>query len=197
MKALLTALVALAAWPVAAGAWTPDPKLQRQLSQGLAWADVQPSADGAGLIHAAVDIDAPPRTVWAVMTDCRMASRLISSVTSCRVVQGDQRTGWDVREHVTKANFFVPEMHNVFRSDYQPYSLIRFHRLSGDLRIEEGEWRLEPIKGGAGTEVIYVNRIAANLFAPAFLVRASLKRDTPKALLNLRREAMGAVRRGA
>ncbi len=161
-----------------------------------AWADVQPSTDGAGLIHAAINIAAPPRTVWAVMTDCRMASRLITTMTSCRIVDGDQRSGWDVREQVTKANFFVPEMRNVFRSDYHPYTVIRFHRTSGDLKIMEGEWRLEPINGGAGTQLIYVNRIAANVVAPAFLVRASLKRDTPKALMNLRRESVQAAQHG-
>ncbi len=176
-------------------AWAPDAQLQRQLVRGESWAEVLPAEDGAGLIHAAIDIAAPPKVVWAVMTDCRMASRLIVSVTSCRVVQGDQRSGWDVREQVTKANFFVPELRNVFRSDYQPYSLIRFHRLSGDLKIEEGEWRLAPIDGGAGTQVIYVNRIAANILAPAFAVRASMKHDTPKVLLDLRRESLAAARK--
>jgi hypothetical protein len=193
--ALASLSVFSSAATAAIGAWTPDAKLQRELSRGVAWAEVLPSADDAGLIHAAIDIDAPPRVVWAVMTDCRLAARLVTSVTSCRIVQGDQRAGWDVREQVTKASLFVPELHNVFRSDYQPYSLIRFHRLGGDMRVEEGEWRLEPIKGGAGTQVIYINRVAVNLLAPAFLVRAGLKRDTPKVLLNLRREAMAAAHR--
>src|ERR1022692_3252370 len=169
----LTILGALMASATSALAWAPDAQLQRQLVRGESWAEVLPADDGAGLIHAAIDIAAPPRVVWAVMTDCRMASRLVVSVTSCKVMQGDQRNGWDVREQVTKGNFFVPVLHNVFRSDYQPYSLIRFHRLSGDLRIEEGEWRLAPIDGGAGTQVPYVNRVAANIIAPAFAVRAS------------------------
>jgi hypothetical protein len=191
----LTVLGALLAGATGALAWTPDAQLERELVRGDSWAEVLPAADGAGLIHAAIDIAAPPRTVWAVMTDCKMAARLVSSVTSCRIMQGDQRSGWDIREQVTKANFFVPTIRNVFRSDYQPYSLIRFHRTSGDLRIEEGEWRLSPINGGAGTEVTYVNHIAANIVAPAFIVRASMKKDTPKVLLNLRRESLAAARK--
>lgn len=191
----LTILGALLASATSASPWAPDAKLQHELVRGESWAEVLPAEDGAGLIHAAIDIAAPPRVVWAVMTDCRMASRLVVSVTSCKVMLGDQRNGWDVREQVTKGNFFVPVIHNVFRSDYQPYSLIRFHRLSGDLRIEEGEWRLAPIDGGAGTQVTYVNRIAANIIAPAFAVRASIKKDTPKVLINLRRESLAAARR--
>src|SRR5471030_1547383 len=122
----LAALGALLAGATGAMAWTPDNQLQRQLARGESWAEVLPADDGAGLIHAAIDIAAPPSVVWAVMTDCRMASRLVITVTSCTVMQGDQRTGWDVREQVTRGNFFVPVIHNVFRSDYQPYSLIRF-----------------------------------------------------------------------
>ena len=83
------------------------------------------------------------------MTDCRLASKLVVNVTSCKVLQSDAKARWDVREQVTRGGLFFPPIHNVFRSDYQPYSQIRFHRLSGDLKIEEGEWRLEPLDGGA------------------------------------------------
>ena len=191
----LTVLIALLAGVSSALAWAPDALVTRELVRGDSWAEVLPAADGAGLIHAAIDIAAPPRTVWAVMTDCKMAARLVVTLTSCKVIQGDQRTGWDVREQVTKGNLFVPAIRNVFRSDYQPWTLIRFHRISGDLRIEDGEWRLAPIDGGAGTRVIYVNRVAANIVAPAFVVRAGMKHDTPKVLLNLRRESVAAARR--
>ena len=191
----LTALTALLAGAPSALAWTPDARVMRQLARGDSWAEVLPAADGAGLIHAAIDIAAPPRTVWAVMTDCGMAAKLVVTMTSCRVVQGDQRIGWDVREQVTKGNFFVPAIRNVVRCDYQPYSLIRFHRTGGDLKVENGEWRLEPLDGGAGTRVVYVNRVAANIVAPAFVVRAGMKHDTPKVLLNLRRESLAAARR--
>jgi len=193
--AAVTLLLACVAMPICpALAWGPDPQVERTLAQGHAWAEVLPDTEGAGLIHAAIDIAAPARAVWAVMTDCRLAAKLVVTVTSCKVLQSDPQARWDVREQVTRGGLFLPTIHNVIRADYQPYSLIRFHRLSGDLRIEEGEWRLEPLDGGAGTRVIYVNRVAMNLFAPAFLVRAGLKNDTPKFLMNLRRESLAAVR---
>ncbi|MBA3811755.1 MAG: SRPBCC family protein [Caulobacteraceae bacterium] len=189
----IVAAALLLARPVLA--WAPDARVQRALSSGQSWAEVLPAADGAGLIHAAIDIAAPPHVVWAVMTDCGMAARLIATVTRCRVVQGDQTLGWDVREQVTRGNLFVPAIRNVVRNDYQPFSLIRFRKVGGDLKAEEGEWRLEPLGGGAGTRVIYVNQVAARIIAPAFLVRAGMKRDTPKVLLNLRRECLAANRR--
>ena len=188
---VVLAIVAAPACP--AFAWAPDQRVEKTLAQGQAWAEVLPDTDGAGLIHAAIDIAAPPKTVWSVMTDCRLAAKLVATVTSCKVLQSDPQARWDVREQVTRGGLFFPALHNVYRSDYQRYSLIRFHRLSGDLKIDEGEWRLEPLDGGAGTRVIYVNRVAVNLFAPAFLVRAGIKNDTPKVLMNLRRESLAAV----
>jgi hypothetical protein len=190
----LVALVALAL-PRIALAWAPDAGQQRLLVGGKTVSEVFPGNDGAGLIHAAIDIAAPPKVVWSVMNDCRYIPRLITSVIDCRILQGDAgRGGWDVRETVTKGGFFIPTIHNVYRSDYQPYSVIRFRKAGGNLRIEEGEWRLEALNGGAGTRVIYVNLVAADIMAPASLVRDGLRRDTAKVLGNLRRESLAAPR---
>ena len=170
--------------------WEPPRDVQRQLLGGKAWADVLPDTDGAWLVHAAIDIPAPPKTVWAVMTDCRFAARLVTTLTSCKILSGDRDKGWDVREQVTRGNVFLPEIHNILRTDYQPFTVIRFHRAGGNLKAEDGQWRLEPLNGGAGARVIYVNRVAVNILAPAFMVRAGMKRDTPKVLINLKRESL-------
>lgn len=188
------AVSSLAAAPLAV-AWAPSPSQQRWLALGHPLAEVTPGGEGAGLIHAAIDIPAPPRTVWVVMNDCRYIRRLIASAVDCRTLQGDaEKGGWDIKETVTKGNFFIPAIHNIYRSDYQPYSLIRFRKAGGDLRVEEGEWRLQALDNGAGTRVIYVNLVAANIMAPAPLVREGMRRDTAKVLANLRRESMAAPR---
>jgi hypothetical protein len=188
------ALIILA-FPHAALAWAPDAGQQQLLTGGKTVSEVLPADDGAGLIHAAIDIAAPPKVVWAVMNDCRYIRRLITSAVDCHVVQGDAgRGGWDVKETVTKGGFFIPTIHNVYRSDYQPYTLIRFRKAGGDLKVEEGEWRLEALNGGTGTRVIYVNLVAANILAPAGLVREGMRKDTAKVLANLRRESLAAAR---
>ncbi len=198
MRRIMAGPIAVLACMVSGGvlAWAPSADVARTLIQGQPWSEVAPADDGAGLIHAAIDIAAPPKTVWAVMTDCKLANRLIVTLTSCKIVQSDPQHGWDIREQVTRGNFFVPTIHNVVHNDYQPYTLIKFRKAGGDLRIEEGEWRLEALAGGAGTRVTYVNLVAANILAPASLVRAAMKRDTAKVLVNLRRECLAAVSRG-
>jgi len=101
-----------------------------------------------------------------------------------------------VRDQFSHGNMFLPDIHNVVRSEYQPYSLIRFQKAGGDLAIEDGEWRLEALNGGTGTRVIYINRVKANILVPAVMVRANLRGSTPKVLMALRRETMAAVARG-
>jgi hypothetical protein len=188
----VVALVVLA-FPAAAFAWAPDAGQQRLLTGGQTVSEVLPADDGAGLIHAAIDIAAPPKVVWEVMNDCRYIRRLITSAIDCRILQGDAaRGGWDVKETVTKGSFFIPSIHNVYRSDYQPYTLIRFRKDGGDLKVEQGEWRLEALNGGVATRVIYVNLVAANILAPAGLVREGMRKDTAKVLVNLRRESLAA-----
>jgi hypothetical protein len=193
MRASLALSILLAATLLTATramAWEPGADAQSTLRSGGAYADVGAEPQGVGLIHAVVDIAAPPKVVWRVMTDCRETPKLIASADPCRVLSSGP--GWDVREQVTRGGLFVPTIHNIYHSDYQPFSLIRFHKVGGDLKVEDGEWRLEPLNGGRATRVIYVNRIAANILAPASLVRAGLKSDTPKVLLNLRRESIAA-----
>jgi len=181
--------------PSTALAWAPDAGEQRQLVGGRTVSEVVGAPDGAALLHAAIDIAAPPKVVWTVMNDCRYIQKLITSAIDCRVLQGDAaRGGWDIKETVTKGGLFIPSIHNVYRSDYEPYTLIRFRKAGGNLRQEEGEWRLEALNGGAGTRVIYVNLVAANILAPASLVREGMRRDTAKVLLNLRRESLAAPR---
>jgi uncharacterized protein YndB with AHSA1/START domain len=171
----------------AAGAADLSPKAQAALARGEAFAEVTPDPDGvSGRVRAVVDIDAPPDLVWRVMTDCATAGKMITNLASCRILSGDHRRGWDVREHVTRKSLFFPKMRIVFRSDYEPVSRIRFRLIEGDLKVEQGEWRLQALKGGAATRVFYDNRLAVDWAVPKALMREALRKDTPKVLVNLR-----------
>ena len=191
MRTLSLVLAAMIMAPPAF-AWEPSGPALQTLASGQAWAEVNGEAQGAGLIHAAVDIPASPRLVWGVMTDCREMPKLISNGDPCRVLSADPAGAWDVREQVTHGNLIMPTIRNVYRSDYQPYTSIRFHRLSGDLKIEDGVWRFESLNGGRATRVIYENLVAANIPAPSMIVRQALRSDTPKVLMNLKRECLAA-----
>jgi hypothetical protein len=188
--AAATVLATATSTPAAVAHWAPSPLAVASVTQGRVFIEVLAEADhNTGIIHAAIDIPAPPTRVWAVMTDCARTPVLMAN-TSCRIVSGDMRAGSDVREQVTGRNFIFPPMHNVVRVDYTPFSLMRFRRAGGDFQTLEGEWRLEPISNGAGTRVIYINRLAVNLPIPSPLMREGMRRDVPRMLMNLRRESL-------
>ncbi len=187
--AVLTILMLFGAATTAV-AWSPAGEAVATLTTGRPWVSVtvDPSSEAA-IIHAAIDIPAPPQKVWAAMIDCRNAARMVTNVTRCQVLS--QGPGWDVREHVTRGGPLIPSIRNVFRSDYEPYRRIRFHRVEGDLRTMEGAWGLIPLNGGKGTRVTYENRLSVRILAPPALIRAGLRKDTPRVLENLRRIVTG------
>ena len=191
LSAILIATAALAT--TIAHAADLSPKAQAALARGEAYAEVSPDPDGvSGKVFAVIDIEAPPARVWGVMTDCATAGKMITNLARCTIVSGDIRKGVDVREHVTHRSLFLPAMRIVFRSVYEPFHRIRFDRVAGDLKVEQGEWRLQAMRGGAATRVFYENRLAVDWPIPKALLRDGLRKDTPKVLVNLRRACLEA-----
>lgn len=149
---------------------------------------LDPDGESA-LISAAIDIPASPDRVWRTMTDCNDTRRMIRSLVECRVVRaGDD---WDIREHVTRGGPLWPSFRYLFRSDYQTGRSIRFRKLDGNLKTFEGEWGLLPQAAGKATRVTYRSRVSAAIFAPPLLIRAGLRRDTPRVLEIMRQLATG------
>ncbi|WP_426029761.1 SRPBCC family protein [Caulobacter sp. DWP3-1-3b2] len=191
LVAILTAAIALA---TSAHAAALSPKAQAALARGEAYAEVTPDPDGiSGKVSAVIDIEASPAKVWSVMTDCVTAGKMVTNLARCTIVSGDIKRGSDVREHVTHRSLFLPAMRIVFRSVYEPFTRIRFERVGGDLKVEQGEWRLLALRGGAATRVFYENRLAVDLPIPRALLREGLRKDTPKVLLNLRKACLAAA----
>lgn len=82
---------------------------------------------------------------------------------------------------------FAPAVRTTFREDFEPQSRMVFRRTGGDLKVLEGEWRLEP--HGDQVRVTYEARIAAPFAVPGWVARLAMRHDLPMALLALRREA--------
>ena len=191
MRLLAAALSALSLAGAARGEALP-PRAESVLGRGQPFVEVRRDPDGeSGLILGAIEIDAPAEAVFRVVTDCELAPRMVASLKSCRVLERDPAGRWDVREYVSKMTF-LPPVRNVFRSDYEPPGRVRFHRVGGDLKVFEGEWRIEP--EGAGVRVIYENRVSAPFRVPGYLARLGLRLEVPQALLALRREVLAQAR---
>jgi hypothetical protein len=149
-------------------------------------------AEGAARVSAAIDIAAAPDKVWAVMTDCARAATFVPDLVSCRILESDPNGAWDVREHIIDWAWYLPNIRNVFRSDYEPPRVLRFRRIDGDMARSEGEWRLEPLNGGSATRLSYTALLLPKSWIPPSLALSSVRSDVPKVLLALRRECTGA-----
>ncbi len=143
--------------------------------------------DEASRIHAAVDIGAPQAAVWSIMTNCAGAARFVPGLESCRVLERDPEGRWDIREHRIRWAWFMPKVRSVFRTDYDPPKGLRFRRVAGTLRRNEGEWRLTPRAGGT-TRVSYDATLAASVPAPDFMIEQALRRDIATVLRRLKQE---------
>lgn len=140
-----------------------------------------------GAAHAAMDVDATPAAVWAVLSDCEHAQRFMRDLISCRVLQSGP--GWDVREHRVRGWLLQPVMTNVSRITLEPERRLAFHRIRGDWSRSDGEWRLTPIDGGAGTHVEYEITAALGGPIPAGATQGRMIASVRDTLAALRREA--------
>jgi hypothetical protein len=146
-------------------------------------------------VTASIDIPAAPKVVYAVMVDCARALRVVTGLESCRVIEQSADGTWDIREHIVSIGLLLPRIRNVFRSDYERDSRIRFRRLDGDLKVSEGEWRLQPLAGGSATRVHYQSRVGLSLPVPRFLIQEAVRRDIPNVLIALRQESLASAAR--
>jgi uncharacterized protein YndB with AHSA1/START domain len=178
--------------PVAAGAqhgWLEDPAVQRRLSAGEVVVKTAAAADPArpwGRVRAAVLIRARPEAIWKVMTDCRQTLSFVPGLKACRRVGAAPDGRWEDIEQEIRYSWFLPTVRYVFRADYDRPRRIDFHRISGDLKEEEGTWVLTPTADGAATVVEYEMYLDPGFWVPQVLVNRSLRKDLPAALAGVR-----------
>jgi uncharacterized protein YndB with AHSA1/START domain len=185
---LVRALLGPGAGAAEAG-WLADPALQRRLTEREVVVQAAPSADPQrprGRVRAAVLIRAQPDAVWAVMTDCRQTPLFVPGLKRCRRIAGAPDGRWEDIEQEVRYAWFLPMVRYVFRADYARPHRIDFHRISGDLKQEEGTWVLTPTADGAGTVVEYEMYLDPGFWIPQALVYRSLRKDLPAALAGLR-----------
>jgi len=136
-------------------------------------------------IRLAVEIDAPPEPIWAVLEACEVAPEYVPNVQSCRRLEEVDGGRAELFVQTIKPVFFMPSFEHVFRLDYTPFTHIGVHRVSGPIEFLEGSWWLVPQDSGR-TLLVYELAIDPGMPIPRFVVRATLKRDLPQVLAAVR-----------
>jgi hypothetical protein len=134
----------------------------------------------AAHVRASIDIAAPPPVVWAVITDCARQPQIMPNLESCRILKHDPGGRWDIREHIINWSALLPKLRTVVRTSYDGIHRMLFKRVDGDMRISEGEWRIEPI--GRGSRLYYTALVAPKMAVPQFMVEHSINTDLPNVL---------------
>ena len=192
LKLAPLALALLAAAPLAAAtqpAWIAAPDVQRRLAAGEVVVETTSSEDPdrpRGSVRAAVLIPAKPEAIWSVMTDCAQTTLYVPGLKRCRRVDGAPDGHWEDIEQEIHYAWYLPSVTYVFRADYERPHRIDFHRISGDLKEEEGTWVLSATPDGSATVVEYQMYLDPGFWVPQFLVHRSLRKDLPAALAGLR-----------
>ena len=182
------ALLASIAGAAEAG-WVTDREVQRRLNGGEVVVEAATASDPdrpRGRVRAAVLIKAKPQTLWAVMTDCREAVRFVPGLKLCRRIDGAPDGRWANIEQEISYSWYLPAVHNVLRADCDPPRRMDFHRVSGDLKREEGMWLLTPTPDGSATVVEYEMYLDPGFWIPQWLVSRTLRKDVPGALAGLK-----------
>ena len=193
LDALISAVLALVlalvepTTAVAQSAWVADPVIQQRLAAGevvVATSAIDP-AHPRGRVRAAVRIPATPEAIWKIVTNCHEALSFVPGLRHCRLVDGAADGSWQDVEHEMRYSWLLPTVRYVFRADYDRPHRIDFHRISGDLKEEEGTWLFTPTTDG-GTVVEYEVYVDPGFWIPQALVAHTLRRDTRTVLTSLR-----------
>lgn len=140
-------------------------------------------------VDAAVRIHAPAQTIWPLITRCDSASILIPGLKHCKELSDAPDGSWAVVEHDIKFAVMLPMVHSVFRADYHAPYRMDFHRIAGDMKDEVGTWLLQPSADGRSTTIEYRVAMQPGFFVPHGMVRHSLNKQLPAALVALRERA--------
>jgi hypothetical protein len=145
------------------------------------------AAEQAGSAHAIVRIKAEPEVVWALITSCVEALKIVPGLVDCKVLETAPDQSWQIIRHVLNYSWFVPKLTYEIRAVYDRPLHVSIERISGDLRILKVSWTMR--RDGAYTVANYAIELAPGFWVPHWLVRGALKRDLPKMLRALRARA--------
>lgn len=141
-------------------------------------------SDGrGGTVHAEMIVHAPPEAVFHAVSRCSDAHDYLPHLRLCRERPGDE--GSLLVEHEVDLGWYAPRLRYVLRAEMIPGRRISLRQVHGDFAVNEGDWELDPVPGG--TRVRYRARIEAPSYIPGWLARATLTREFPRMLSELRR----------
>ncbi len=143
-------------------------------------------AGGAG--KAQVFAYTQARAFWDVIVSCDLAFVFVDGMRACETLEDSG--GRAVVRQVIKKHWLLPTIEYSFESQRRPYKEMTFALIEGDLDIMEGSWRFTPAPDGVLVE--YQARIKPSFPVPRWLIRRTIRKDTPDLIACIRGLANGS-----
>lgn len=143
-------------------------------------------AGGAGKAQVFAYTEA--RAFWDVIVSCDLAFVFVDGMRVCETLEDSD--GRAVVRQVIKKHWLLPKIEYSFESQRRPYQEMTFKLIEGDLDIMEGSWRFTPTTGGVLVE--YEARIKPSFPVPRWLIRRTIRKDTPDLIACIRGLANGS-----
>lgn len=130
------------------------------------------------VIHGEADIDAPPATVWNVLTDYPNMKKILPGYTYSRLLQSNGRE--KKVDLILKLNPITPELrYQVTFLEERHLNRILIQRISGDFDDMSGSYKLAALNNGSQTHLVYDLQIDFGVPIPGlgFLLRNKAEAD--------------------
>lgn len=163
-----------------------DPALRARLERGEIVTEVTDGPGGRRDARARALIAAPPEKVWAAITDYPRYKEFMPFTTASEVRKREGDTVWFYTELSFPLKTIRYEIK--LRLD-KPGWRVDWTMVSGDLKANEGGWRLEPFGASSGeTYVIYTLFIQPGFMVPGFVMSKLSQASLPQVIGVVRRE---------
>ncbi|MFI4891310.1 MAG: SRPBCC family protein [Steroidobacterales bacterium] len=137
--------------------------------------------------HATIRIHASRAAVWAILSSCPEALKIVPGLEACEVLERAPDASWARIRQVMAYSWLLPRVRIEVKASYQQPAAMSFERVGGDLVGLRGAWDLQ--KDGDYTMARYSLVLESGFWVPHWILRAVMKRDLPKMLQALRRKA--------
>ncbi len=145
-------------------------------------------------VEASVTIDAPPATVWGILTDYRNLKNVLPDYERTDVVS--ESAGGATMDMAVKAGSLAPTFkYRVKIQENRAANTLSIQRVSGDFNAIVASYRLVPLAGGSKTNLVYHLNIDIGGKFPLPGANHMLKSSTQKSMLAVQRACAEKYRR--
>lgn len=143
---------------------------------------------GGFAVSARLSVDVTRATAWEVITDYNHLGDFVPDMDESRIVSGageptlvEQTGAWRL------LGLRVP-VRIVAQVSEQPMQSVRFHSTSGNVRVENGEWRI--VAQADGVAILYQVECTPDFWVPPLLGAVLIRRDVRAKLEQVAREML-------